>query len=1533
MVLGNIREGGWRSARRNYPGQAVVLLAVAVSVAGIIPSLSEGTSSVPALVMVEISEIADSGPLILNGTVAVDVFGTGGSTYLAVAAARDDGIQIINVTDPSNPVGTGSIIDGAGTALDGAYDVDVFGTGGSTYLAVAAVVDDGIQIVNVTDPSNPVGTGSIIDGAGTALDGASAVDAFGTDGGTYLAVASYREGIQIVNVTDPSNPVAVAAIFDDDAALLDNARGVDAFRVGGSTYLAVTSRDDSSLGVVNVTDPARPVLIAGIRDGGPAATLLGGARGVDTFVTGGSTYAVVAAQGESGLQLVDIADPSDPSPVSSVADGPALLLGGAASVTTVNMGSAVYALAVSMFESGVQVVEVTDPSNPVPVQVQGAAAPALNGTARDVAVFRVEGTVYAAVATGFFENSLRILEVVPDDSLAVHTPVLPPVPVSAGYHPHAGALTVVFDGQLGPAVHADRLHVREAGGGEAGLPLSGRSAVEGSVLTVTLNAGLSGAIGAMASPLLDIGGGAVSDMYGNPVRAAAGIPVDVPDTTPPGIVSVTYDNSTGLISLVFSEPLNHTATDHSGLAVLGSSGNITLAAAADRGVVDDDDAITATLGPEQRGMVGASPALRVSGGAVTDVSGNQIEPVTVPVRLTANRPPVVDAGPDLTIREGAIITLNGTASDVDGDALTYRWSHGPPLAVLFDDPASPSTSFTAPQVNATTTISLTLAVSDGNATTSDSLALTISDVPPNRPPTVDAGPDLTIREGAIITLNGTASDVDGDALTYRWSHGPALAVSFDDPASPSTSFTAPQVNATTTISLTLAVSDGKATTSDSLALTISDVPPNRPPTVNAGPDLTIREGAIITLNGTASDVDGDALTYRWSHGPALAVSFDDPASPSTSFTAPQVNTTTTISLTLAVSDGNATTSDSLALTISDVPPNRPPTVDAGPDLTIREGAIITLNGTASDVDGDALTYRWSHGPALAVSFDDPASPSTSFTAPQVNATTTISLTLAVSDGKATTSDSLALTISDVPPNRPPTVNAGPDLTIREGAIITLNGTASDVDGDALTYRWSHGPALAVSFDDPASPSTSFTAPQVNTTTTISLTLAVSDGKATTSDSLALTISDVPPNRPPVVDATASLNGTDTAVDTTPPVLTLNGGAKVQITKGVTYVDPGYTAVDDTDGDITDMVVVDGSVDTDTLGAYVVSYEITDGAGNMATKIRTVTVVPDTVPPTITLSGGSSVTLSLGPTFTDPGYTATDNIDGDIAGRVSVTGAVDPLIPGIYVVSYEVADSSGNTERQTRTVTVSPPTDTASYCDDMTLAQLMASGRYNVINKMFSSESSIAGTGAADLIIAGDNGPTIEGRGGNDCIIGGAGDDQLLGLGGDDMIFGNGGDDTMRGGPGADQMWGQDGADTMYGGKSGDTMHGGAGEDTMHGGAGQDTMYGGPGADQMWGQDGADTMYGGKSGDTMHGGPGADTMHGGAGQDTMYGGPGADQMWGLGGNDVIHGDAGDDTLYGGAGQDTIHGGAGTDTIESNKNDTVHDDDNDDDPGGG
>ena len=95
-------------------------------------------------------------------------------------------------------------------------------------------------------------------------------------------------------------------------------------------------------------------------------------------------------------------------------------------------------------------------------------------------------------------------------------------------------------------------------------------------------------------------------------------------------------------------------------------------------------------------------------------------------------------------------------------------------------------------------------------------------------------------------------------------------------------------------------------------------------------------------------------------------------------------------------------------------------------------------------------------------------------------------------------------------NNPPTANAGPDQTVAESTAVDLDGGASDADPeDDLTYSWSHNSALNITFSDQSSLSTSFTAPQVDSDAIITITLTVSDGNATTSDSVDVTVTDIP----------------------------------------------------------------------------------------------------------------------------------------------------------------------------------------------------------------------------------------------------------------------------------------------------------------------------------------------------------------------------------------------------------------------------------------
>jgi subtilisin family serine protease len=81
--------------------------------------------------------------------------------------------------------------------------------------------------------------------------------------------------------------------------------------------------------------------------------------------------------------------------------------------------------------------------------------------------------------------------------------------------------------------------------------------------------------------------------------------------------------------------------------------------------------------------------------------------------------------------------------------------------------------------------------------------------------------------------------------------------------------------------------------------------------------------------------------------------------------------------------------------------------------------------------------------------------------------------------------------------------------------------------------------------------------------------------------------------------------------------------------------------------------------------------------------------PDTVAPVITLNGSPALTLTLNQTFTDPGATALDAIDGDVTSKIIVSGVVNTLVSGIYVLTYTVSDTALNTAQATRTVTIQP----------------------------------------------------------------------------------------------------------------------------------------------------------------------------------------------------------------------------------------------------
>lgn len=161
-----------------------------------------------------------------------------------------------------------------------------------------------------------------------------------------------------------------------------------------------------------------------------------------------------------------------------------------------------------------------------------------------------------------------------------------------------------------------------------------------------------------------------------------------------------------------------------------------------------------------------------------------------------------------------------------------------------------------------------------------------------------------------------------------------------------------------------------------------------------------------------------------------------------------------------------------------------------------------------------------------------------------------------------------------------------------------------------------------------------------------------------------------------------------------PIITLNGDNAMALSFGDIFIDPGATATDDIDGDLTSNIIVTGTVDTTVIGTTTLTYSVTDSGGLTDVKIRTVTVNPpppeppqnDNIPPVsiITLSGASIVTIEI---------TAKDNDGGsgvlaikynlDNTGFKKVVGNMTNFsvsTEGKHTVQFFSTDKNGNNEQ-------------------------------------------------------------------------------------------------------------------------------------------------------------------------------------------------------------------------------------------------------------
>lgn len=152
------------------------------------------------------------------------------------------------------------------------------------------------------------------------------------------------------------------------------------------------------------------------------------------------------------------------------------------------------------------------------------------------------------------------------------------------------------------------------------------------------------------------------------------------------------------------------------------------------------------------------------------------------------------------------------------------------------------------------------------------------------------------------------------------------------------------------------------------------------------------------------------------------------------------------------------------------------------------------------------------------------------------------------------------------------------------------------------------------------------------------------------------------------------------VDQEKPVITLSGNSYACPSKD--YIEEGYQAIDNYDGDITSNVTITKQKDS-------ILYSVKDSSGN-SQKVTRKIIKGDIEAPKLVLNGEESIVLNMGDAYNELGVTVTDNCDQDIQNKVAIESNVNTNVAGQYTVSYTATDNSENKTTITRTVTVVNP---------------------------------------------------------------------------------------------------------------------------------------------------------------------------------------------------------------------------------------------------
>ncbi|HTH56848.1 MAG TPA: Ig-like domain-containing protein [Cyclobacteriaceae bacterium] len=640
---------------------------------------------------------------------------------------------------------------------------------------------------------------------------------------------------------------------------------------------------------------------------------------------------------------------------------------------------------------------------------------------------------------------------------------------------------------------------------------------------------------------------------------------------------------------------------------------------------------------------------------------------TVSITVTPVNDAPVGNPQTVSVAENSQVPVTITATDVDGDALTYTIVGAPGHGTLSG--AAPNVTY-IPNLNYNGSDSFTFKANDGIAD-SNIATVSITVTPVNIAPVANNQTVTTTEDTAVgIVVNG--SDVDGDPLTYSYTqpaHGTVTGTGTNLTYTPVADFNG---NDSFTFKANDGTFDSNIATVSITVTAVNDAP------IAADQSVSLAENSQRSIILIATDVDGNALTYTIVSGPAHGTLSG--SAPNVTYI-PSVNFSGSDSFTFKANDGTVD-SNIATITITITPVNTAPIAD-NQGISTQEDTPVNIALTGSDADGDALTYAVVTGPAHGALTG--TAPNFNYT-PASNYNGSDSFTFQANDGTLT-SNIATVSISVSAVADAPTADSNSVVTLEDTPLsIILSG--GDVDGNAITFLVQSPPAHGTLTG--TAPNMTYS-PSLNFNGSDSFTFTTSDGSLSSATAtISITVT-------PVNDAPVAADKSVTLAEDTPSSFAIS--ATDVDGDALTYVVVTQPANGTLSGTLPNVTYTPSP---NYFGIDNFTFYVTDGTVNSNTATVALTVTPVNDPPTsasqtVTILEDNSVLITLTGNDVDGDpltfIVVTPPAHGTLTGSgANLTYTPDPNYNGNDVFTYEVSDGIATSNVSTITIIVTPVND-------------------------------------------------------------------------------------------------------------------------------------------------------------------------------------------------------------------------------------------------